>query len=118
MPDDSTFISNSNSAQPSVSAPRVPAHEVIPVFRELSARAPVASANVELPVAIELGRVRVRLTDLLQMSEGSVLELDKLAGDPVDVVVNDRVVARGEVVVLNQKFAVRVSQVLPAAKDL
>ncbi len=67
--------------------------------------------DVNLNVRIELGRSRMLVEDVLKLDEGSVVELDKLAGDPVDVYVNDRLVARGEVLVLNDNFCVRVGDV-------
>ena len=68
--------------------------------------------DVELNVKIELGRSRMMVEDVLKLAEGSVVELDKLAGDPVDVFVNDRLVARGEVLVLNDNFCVRVNEIV------
>ena len=68
--------------------------------------------DVDLHVKIELGRTSMYVEDVLRLSEGSVVELDKLAGDPVDVYVNDRLVARGEVLVLNDNFCVRVSEIV------
>lgn len=68
--------------------------------------------DVRLRVRIELGRTRMYVEDVLRLGEGSVVELDKLAGDPVDVFVNDRLVARGEVLVLNDNFCVRVSEII------
>jgi flagellar motor switch protein FliN/FliY len=68
--------------------------------------------DVKLGVRIQLGRTRMLVEDVLKLGEGSVVELDKLAGDPVDVLVNDRLIARGEVLVLNDNFCVRVSEVL------
>ena len=68
--------------------------------------------DVELPVQIELGRTEMLVEDVLKLDEGSVVELDKLAGDPVDVYINDRLVARGEVLVLNDNFCVRISEVV------
>jgi flagellar motor switch protein FliN len=68
--------------------------------------------DVELNVKIELGRTRMLVEDVLRLGEGSVVELDKLAGDPVDVLVNDRLVARGEVLVLNDNFCVRVNEII------
>ncbi len=68
--------------------------------------------DVKLRVKIELGRTRMLVEDVLNLGEGSVVELDKLAGDPVDVYVNDRLVARGEVLVLNDNFCVRISDVM------
>lgn len=69
-------------------------------------------SDVNLNVKIELGRTRMLVSDVLKLSEGAVVELDKLAGDPVDVFVNDRHVARGEVLVLNDNFCVRINQIL------
>lgn len=68
--------------------------------------------DVNLRVKIELGRTQMLVEDVLSLGEGSVVELDKLAGDPVDVYVNDRLIARGEVLVLNDSFCVRISEVL------
>ena len=73
--------------------------------------------DVELNVKIELGRSRMLVEDVLKLGEGSVVELDKLAGDPVDVFVNDRLVARGEVLVLNDNFCVRVNEIVAGVKD-
>ena len=73
--------------------------------------------DVELNVKIELGRSRMLVEDVLKLAEGSVVELDKLAGDPVDVFVNDRLVARGEVLVLNDNFCVRVNEIVAGAKE-
>ena len=73
--------------------------------------------DVDLNVKIELGRSRMLVEDVLKLAEGSVVELDKLAGDPVDVFVNDRLVARGEVLVLNDTFCVRVNEIVAAVRD-
>ncbi len=74
-------------------------------------------ADVNLHVKIELGRTRMLVEDVLRLGEGSVVELDKLAGDPVDVYVNDRPVARGEVLVLNDNFCVRINEIITQAGD-
>jgi len=68
--------------------------------------------DVELHVMIELGRTEMLIEDVLRLTEGSVVELDKLAGDPVDVYVNQRLVARGEVLVLNDNFCIRVNEIV------
>jgi len=68
--------------------------------------------DVDLNVRIQLGQTRMLVEEVLNLDSGSVVELDKLAGDPVDVFVNDRLVARGEVLVLNDNFCVRISDVL------
>lgn len=74
-------------------------------------------SDVHLNVKIELGRTRMLVEDLLRLGEGAVVELDKLAGDPVDVYVNERHVARGEVLVLNDNFCVRINEVLAVASE-
>lgn len=68
--------------------------------------------DVTLHVKIELGRTRMYVEDVLRLNTNSVVELDKAAGDPVDIYVNDRHVARGEVLVLNENFCVRVSEII------
>lgn len=68
--------------------------------------------DVNLDLKIELGRTRMSLEDILQLRKGSVVTLDKLAGDPVDIFVNGRHVARGEVLVLNDNFCVRVAELV------
>lgn len=74
-------------------------------------------SDVNLNVKIELGRTRMLVEDVLKLGEGSVVELDKLAGDPVDVFVNERHIARGEVLVLNDKFCVRVNEIIQQSGD-
>jgi len=73
--------------------------------------------DVDLNVKIELGRARMLVEDVLKLGEGSVVELDKLAGDPVDVFVNERLVARGEVLVLNDNFCVRINEIVAVTME-
>lgn len=67
--------------------------------------------DVQLDVKIELGRTSMYIEDVLRLGPGAVVELDKLAGDPVDIYVNDRLIARGEVLVLNESFCVRINDI-------
>jgi flagellar motor switch protein FliN/FliY len=80
---------------------------------------PVASVDllrdVSMRVKIELGRTKMYVEDVLRLGRGSVVELDKLAGDPVDVFVNERLVAHGEVLVLNDNFCVRINEICASA---
>ena len=69
--------------------------------------------DVELQARLELGRARLPVRDLLQLGPGAVVELDRRVGDPVDLFVNDRLVARGEIVVAGGSFALKVTEVLP-----
>lgn len=73
--------------------------------------------DVELHVTVELGRTQMLVEDVLRLSEGSIVELDKLAGDPVDVYVNHRLIARGEVLVLNDNFCIRISEIVSDLED-
>lgn len=68
--------------------------------------------DVDLHVTVELGRTQMLVEDVLKLGQGSVVELDKLAGDPVDVYVNNRLIARGEVLVLNDNFCIRISEIV------
>lgn len=68
--------------------------------------------DIPLLVTVELGRARLPIQDLLKVSEGSVVELSKLTGEPLDVLVNGKLVARGEVVVVNEKFALRLTDIV------
>jgi len=68
--------------------------------------------NVPLRVTVELGQGKLSIRDLLQLGQGSVLELEKLAGEPLEVMVNNRLVSRGEVVVVNDKYGIRLTDVI------
>jgi flagellar motor switch protein FliN/FliY len=68
--------------------------------------------DVELDLTIELGRTHMQLEDVLKLKQGAVVPLDKLAGDPADIYVNGRLIARGEVLVLNDNFCVRVAELI------
>ncbi|HTP26483.1 MAG TPA: flagellar motor switch protein FliN [Anaeromyxobacteraceae bacterium] len=68
--------------------------------------------DVPLDVSVELGRCRMTIHDLLALGPGAVIELDKVAGEPLDILINDRLVARGEAVVVNDKFGVRITDIV------
>lgn len=68
--------------------------------------------DIPLEVSVELGRARMLIKDLLQLGQGSVLELEKIAGEPMEILVNNKLVARGEVVVVNEKFGVRLTDII------
>ena len=98
--------------------------EVVPPLPDFSGMLADAAANsidllndVELNVKIELGRAEMTVEKILRMSEGAVVELDKLAGDPVDVLVNEQLVARGEVLVVNDNFCVRINEIVPGISE-
>ncbi len=68
--------------------------------------------DVQLNIAVEVGRSQMRIEDLLQLDQGSVLELESIVGQPLDIRANNQLVARGEVVVINDKFAVRITDIV------
>ncbi len=68
--------------------------------------------DIPLEVTVEIGRTKMIIRDLLQLGQGSVIELEKLAGEPMEVFVNNRLIARGEVVVINEKFGIRITDII------
>ena len=68
--------------------------------------------DIPLLLSAQLGNTRMLIKDLLQLGPGSIVELDKLAGEPLEILVNDKLVARGEVVMVNEKFGVRLTDVV------
>ncbi len=68
--------------------------------------------DIPLELSVELGRSRMLVNDLLQLGQGSIIELNKLAGEPLEIYINTKLVARGEVVVVNEKFGVRLTDII------
>lgn len=68
--------------------------------------------DIPLKVTVELGRTQKTIKDILELSQGSIVELDKLAGEPVDILVNNKLIAKGEVVVIDENFGVRVTDIV------
>lgn len=113
---------NLNRAQQALASLDAPAAELPPgmrpfEFRSFPSRPPSTDAatldllrDVQLDLKIELGRTHMQLEEVLQLKTGAVVTLDKLAGDPVDIYVNGRLIARGEVLVMNDNFCVRVAE--------
>jgi flagellar motor switch protein FliN/FliY len=74
--------------------------------------------DIPLDLTVELGRARLLIKDLLQLGQGSVVELEKLAGEPMEILVNNKLVARGEVVVVNEKFGVRLTDIISPSERI
>jgi len=74
--------------------------------------------DIPLSLSVELGRNRMLISELLQLGQGSIVELSKLAGEPMDVFVNQRLIARGEVVVVNEKFGVRLTDIISPSERI
>jgi flagellar motor switch protein FliN/FliY len=68
--------------------------------------------EIPLEITVEMGRTKMLINDLLQIGQGSVIELNRLAGEPLDILVNNRLIARGEVVVVSEKFGIRITDII------
>jgi flagellar motor switch protein FliN/FliY len=74
--------------------------------------------DVPLKVSVQLGGARMVIRDLLQLGQGSIIELEKMAGEPMDVLIGDKLVARGEVVVVNERFGIRLTDIVSPTERL
>lgn len=74
--------------------------------------------DIPLKVTVELGRTKMAVSELLNLTQGSVLELSKLAGEPMEVLVNGKLIARGEAVVVNEKFGVRLTDIISPSERI
>ena len=74
--------------------------------------------NIQVKMSIEVGRTKISIRELLRLSEGSVVELDRLAGDPLDILVNGMMIAKGEVVVVEGRFGIRFGEVVEPEKRI
>ena len=72
--------------------------------------------NISVTMSIEVGRAQIKIRDLMRLTQGSVVELDRIAGEPLDLLVNNTVVAQGEIVLVNDRYGVRLTRVAPAAE--
>ena len=74
--------------------------------------------NISVTMSIEVGRAQIKIRDLMRLTQGSVVELDRIAGEPLDLLVNNTVVAQGEIVLVNDRYGVRLTRVAPAAERM
>lgn len=74
--------------------------------------------NIPVTLSIEVGRAVIKIRDLLRLTQGSVVELDRLAGEPLDLLINDTVIAQGEIVLVGERYGVRLTRVAPAAERM
>ncbi|MFT5524326.1 MAG: flagellar motor switch protein FliN/FliY [Pirellulaceae bacterium] len=116
LDDVQVLLNQANQAMSSVPTGEEPERFEFRDLRGTSATTESASLellqDVELELKVELARAEMSVEDVLKLGNGSVVALDKLAGDPVDVIVNGRLIARGEVVVMNDNFCIRVTQLI------
>jgi flagellar motor switch protein FliN/FliY len=74
--------------------------------------------NIPVTLTIEVGRATIKIRDLMRLTQGSVVELDRIAGEPLDLLVNNTVVAQGEVVLVNERYGIRLTRVVPPSERL
>ena len=74
--------------------------------------------GIPVTISVEVGKTSLKIRDLLRLSQGSVVELDRLAGEPLDLLVNNTVVAQGEIVLVNDRYGIRLTRVVPAAERM
>lgn len=74
--------------------------------------------NISVSITVEVGRTTMKIRDLLRLTQGSVVELDRIAGEPLDLLVNNTVVAQGEVVLVNDRYGIRLTRVVPASERM
>ena len=72
--------------------------------------------NIDVQMTVEVGRSEITIRDLLRLSEGSILELDRLAGDPLDILINGTMIAKGEVVMVGERFGIRFGEIIEPEK--
>jgi flagellar motor switch protein FliN/FliY len=113
-------MDNGNAAQtPATRAPSA-------VFEQFSSEAPKSTGahdidlilDIPVQLTVELGRTKIAIKNLLQLAQGSVVELDGLAGEPMDVFVNGCLIAQGEVVVVNEKFGIRLTDIITPSERI
>ena len=74
--------------------------------------------NISVAIKVEVCRTKMKIRDLLRLTQGSVVELERIAGEPLDLLVNDTVVAQGEVVLVNDRYGIRLTRVVPASERM
>jgi flagellar motor switch protein FliN/FliY len=126
MDDWAAALAEQETVDAAVASEPAPAAKPANIFQNFDSTAmPVGAPNnidmiLDIPVAltVELGRTKIAIRNLLQLAQGSVVELDGLAGEPMDVLVNGCLIAQGEVVVVNEKFGIRLTDIITPAERI
>lgn len=130
QPSPSSSPSSSPSQSPKTSTNDLemsPKKNTTPVFEELSGSNPPGThvnddldmiLDIPVQITVELGRTRIAIKNLLQLAQGSVVELDGMAGEPMDVLVNGCLIAQGEVVVVNERFGIRLTDIITPSERI
>ncbi len=100
-----TTIQDKDNAVAEPQAGAMPNHHINPEVLQ----------NISVAIKVEVGRTKMKIRDLLRLTQGSVVELERIAGEPLDLLVNDTVVAQGEIVLVNDRYGIRLTRVVPAS---
>lgn len=120
MDDWGSAMAEQASAAPAASPGGTPVFEQLSVTGQAGAAASDIDRILDIPVqlTVELGRTKLAIKNLLQLAQGSVVELDGMAGEPMDVLVNGCLIAQGEVVVVNDKFGIRLTDIITPSERI
>ncbi|MBS1189616.1 MAG: Type secretion system outer membrane protein [Rhodocyclaceae bacterium] len=110
-------MAEQSTTEASSAAPAAPAADIFPAFGGTSPAGGMMNEldmilDIPVQITVELGRTKITIKNLLQLAHGSVVELDAMAGEPMDVLVNGTLIAQGEVVVVNDKFGIRLTDII------
>lgn len=105
-------------AQPAAGSPRTAAPAAVPGAADMPVGDLSMILDIPVQLTVELGRTKISIKHILQLAQGSVVELDALAGEPMDVLVNGYLIAQGEVVVVNEKFGVRLTDIVTPSERM
>jgi flagellar motor switch protein FliN/FliY len=120
---DDDWAAAMNEQAAAENAPRVQQAKIFQPFGESTAKADARNdfdliLDIPVQLTVELGRTKISIRELLQLAHGSVVELDGLAGEPMDVLVNGTLIAQGEVVVVNDKFGIRLTDIVTPSERM
>ena len=120
----SAFLEQKEAATKALKNPR-PGEEARPAsFNQLKPESAEVIGNLDMildipvTISVEMGRTKMVVKDLLQLSQGTVVELEKLAGEPMEILVNGRLIAKGEAVVVNEKFGIKLTDIVSAVERI
>jgi len=126
MDDWAAALAEQEVADAAAAAPSASTAQAADIFERFDAGIPAGNApqnidmimDIPVTLTVELGRTKIAIRSLLQLAQGSVVELDGLAGEPMDVLVNGCLIAQGEVVVVNEKFGIRLTDIITPAERI
>ncbi|ADE39067.1 flagellar motor switch protein FliN [Candidatus Puniceispirillum marinum IMCC1322] len=108
----------SDEAENVVEEAKIPGAESAGIDERISKENMRVLENIDVSLTVEVGSAEIKIRDLLRLNEGSVIELDRLAGDPLDILANGTMIAKGEVVMVGERFGIRFSEIVAPEKRM